>query len=431
MVIYASNLVADETFDLVGERWQDYLRIGWRPGGLAVGADIYVSINSGVEKLIQTVDSASSFLLKTTVGQTVLARVVGVDVKGNRANYNTAPTITRTMTGVTTNLLINSTFNGSLAHWDVNWRTGDNVQRQTLENEGFVQYNILGSTLAAAQKILSQLSIDPTKWAVGNYVMLSGMVQSGGGMTGNLALEIVFNGAGTTVRAEFNLANATNGPARINTPAATQVPVGTTSIDIIIRVRDGGSGVSCAVGKLITVDHLLFEIVVDNTVSTPSKWADNVDNGTNAANTLAQGNSGALAAQGSVLPVVGGSFSISKSDTQATITWTGMKLRWPFNSFITNIQDGSYIVTGLTASTLYSFFPDYDIMTSGAVKFIEGIDSAAGSPAGAHTAQTDPLFHAYIQNGLVPLGVFTVTTNAPGGGTSGGGVSGGRHGSIQ
>jgi hypothetical protein len=431
-VIDASNLVADETFDLVGERWQDYLRLGWRPGGLAVGADIYISINGNVEKLYGTVMAASSILIKTAVGQTVLARVVGFDAKDNRANYNTSPTITRLMTGVTTNLLINSTFNGSLARWDVNWRAGDNVQRQTLEGEGFIQYNIVGSTLAAAQKILSQLTIDPTKWAVGNFIMGSIMFTGGGSATGNFALEIVFNGAGTTVRAEYNLNTATPGglPVRIHTPANTPVPGGTTSIDVIVRVRDGGSGVSVPVGTVIKFDHLLLEIVADGDVSTPSKWADNVDNGTNAANTLS-GDANALAHAGSVAPVVSGQFSIVV--TQATVSWTAMKLRWGAGAagFITNVQDGSLVVTGLTGSQAYTELPCYDIGVSGAIKFITGFTNSHGSPAAAYNPSpaTDAI-QAQMLKGNVPMGSVNFIMNAPGNTTGTGSTDGGSGGRI-
>jgi predicted phage tail protein len=433
-VIDASNLVADETFDLVGERWQDYLRVGWRPGGLAVGADIYVSINGGVEKFYGTVQAASSVLIKTAVGQTVLARVVGFDAKDNRANYNTSPSISRLMTGVTTNLLINSTFNGSLARWDVNWRAGDNVQRQTLEGEGFIQYNVVSTTLAAAQKIHSQLTIDPTKWAVGNFIMLSGMFTGGGSATGNFALEIVFNGAGTTVRAEYNLNTATPGglPVRINTPANTQVPGGTTSIDVIVRIRDGGSGVSVPAGTVIKFDHLLLEIVADSSVSVPSKWADNVDNGTNAANTLT-GDANALAHAGSVAPVVSGQFAVTVTDTQATVAWTGMKLKWGAGAggFVTNVQDGTYVITGLTGSLAYTEVPYYDIGTSGAIKNIEGFTNSHGSPAGAYNpSPTTDAIQAQMLKGRVPMGTVSFTMNAPGNTTGTNSTDGGSGGRI-
>lgn len=423
-----NTLIADETYDLVGERYVDYLRLGWRPGTLTVGADIYVSINGGVEKYVDTVNSATSYMLPTVVGQVVLARIVGFDVKGNRANYLSAPTVTFTMQGVTTNMILNPSFQGSLAHWDVNWRTGDNVQRQVdSDGDGFVQYNIIGSTLAAAQKILSQLSINPSEWAVGDFIMSSMYVETTGGATGNLAMEMVFNGAGTTVRAEWNLATATNGKTRINTPANTQVPVGTTSIDVIVRVRDGGSGVSVAVGKVITVSHLMQEIVIDGTIATPSKWSD-VDNGTNAATTLAGGDITSLVNAGSLTPVVSGLFAISVTDTQATVSWSGYKLSWGAGAtgFVTNVQDGSYVITGLTGSVAYVEIPYYDIGTSGAIKNIEGLSNSHGSPAGAYTPspKTDAV-QAQILKGRVPLGFVSFTTNAPGvtspvGGTGGG-----------
>lgn len=420
-VIDASNLVADETFDLVGERWQDFLRIGWRPGGLAVGADVYLSINGGVEKLVKSVRSASSVLLPAIVGQVLLARVVGFDVKGNRANYNSAPTVSKTMTGVTTNLLINSTFQGSLMRWDVNWRAGDNVQRQNdSEGSGFVQYNIVGSTLAAGQKILSQLSINPSEWAVGDFVMLSGYFEGGGSATGNFALEIVFNGAGTTVRAEYNLNAATpsGAPVRINSPANTQVPVGTTSIDIVVRVRDGGSGVSVPAGTILKVHNLLFEVVASGAVTTPSKWAD-VDNGTNAANTLGQGDASSLVNAGSIPPVVSGLFSIAVTDTQATLSWTSMQLKWGTgpSGFITNVQDGSLVITGLTGSTAYIAVPYYDIGISGAILFVSGLSNSHGSPADAYnpSLKTDSV-QAQMLQGRVPMGTINFTMNAPGNG---------------
>lgn len=422
-VIDASNLVADETFDLVGERWQDFLRIGWRPGGLAVGADIYLSVNGGVEKLVKSVRSASSVLIPAIVGQTMLARVVGFDVKGNRANYNSAPTVSKTMTGVTTNLLINSTFQGSLMRWDVNWRAGDNVQRQNdSEGSGFVQYNVVGSTLAAGQKILSQLSINPSEWAVGDFVMLSGYFEGGGSATGNLALEIVFNGAGTTVRAEYNLNAATpsGAPVRINSPANTQVPVGTTSIDIVVRVRDGGSGVSIPAGTILKVHNLLFEVVASGAVTTPSKWAD-VDNGTNAANTLGQGDASSLVNAGSIPPVVSGQFSIAVTDTQATLSWTSMQLKWGTGpaGFITNVQDGSLVITGLTGSTAYLSLPYYDIGTSGAILFLAGFTNSHGSPAAAYSPTPKPdSVQAQMLQGRVPMGTVNYTMNAPGNSTT-------------
>jgi hypothetical protein len=423
-----NTLIADETYDLVGERYVDYLRLGWRPGSLTVGADIYASINGGVEKYVDTVNSGTSYMLPTAVGQVVLARVVGFDVKGNRANYLSAPTVTFTMQGVTTNMLSNPTFQGSLAHWDVNWRTGDNVQRQIdADGDGFVQYNVAGTTLTTAQKILSQLSINPSEWSVGDFIMLSWYVETTGGATGNLDFEMIFNGAGTTVRAEWNLATATTGKTRVNTPANTQVPVGTTSIDVIIRIRDGGSGISVAVGKSITFSHTMMEIVLNSTIATPSKWSD-VDNGTNAANTLAGGDITSLVNAGSLTPVVSGLFSISVTDTQATASWTGYKLSWGAGAtgFVTNVQDGSYVVTGLTGSIGYVEVPYYDIGTSGAIKMVEGLSNSHGSPAGAYTPspKTDAI-QMQMLKGHVPLGTINYTMNAPGNTTPAGSSDGG------
>jgi predicted phage tail protein len=422
-----SNLTSGETFDLIGERWISFLRLGWRPGPLTVGADIYASINGGVERFVTTVNNHSSYLLEVADGHTVLARVVGFDVNGNRANYNTAPTVTATIQGVTTNLLQNPTFHAGLAHWDINWRVSfDNLQRG-FDEDGFARYNIISGPLAAAQKFLSQVGIDPAKWAVGDYLMLSGYIQSGGGMTGHLSIEMVFNGPGTTVRAEWDLATATTGPTRINT-AATQVTVGTTSIDCFVRIRDAGSGVSVAVGKLIRCDHLLLEVVAAG-VTVPSKWAD-IDNGTNAANTLGNGSSAALAAQASMLPVVTGSFSVSVTDTTATITWTNLKIKWPYNSFITNVQDAFYLITGLTGGTAYKAVAYYDIVTFGQVFFVEGKTNAHGSPAGAYTALESDAIQSQIQDGKVPLGVVSFTTNAAGStGSTSQPNSGGRDGS--
>jgi hypothetical protein len=391
--------------------------VGWRPGGVAVGADIYLSINGNVEKFHATVNNGSSILIPTTVGQTVLARVVGFDVKGNRANYNTAPTVTRTMDGVTTNLLVNSTWHATLAYWDLNFRFGLDQVFRGFDEDGFVQYQVVNSNLAAEQKFLTQLSLDPTEWAVGDFVMLSGYVQSGGGMTGHLALEIVFNGAGTTVRAEWDLATATTGPTRINTPANTQVPVGTTSIDMTARIRNAGSGVSVAIGKLIEVRNLLFEVVADGTVSTPSKWADNVDNGTNAANTLGGGSSSTLANQGSMLPIITGLFAVTVTDTTAHIAWTSLKIRGTNKLHITNVQDGTFDISGLTGGTAYESVPFYDILTTGQVTFVTGKSSSAGTPAAAYTTLGQDAAHAQIQDWQVPLGTISFTTNAAGVGT--------------
>jgi hypothetical protein len=235
-------------------------------------------------------------------------------------------------------------------------------------------------------------------------------------MTGHLALEIVFNGAGTTVRAEWDLATATNGPTRINTPANTRVPRGTTSIDVTVRIRNAGSGVSCAIGKLIEARNLLFEVVADGTVSVPSKWAD-VDNGTIAANTLGGGSSATLANQASMLPVVTGTFAISVTDTTAHISWTSLKIRWPNKLRITNIQDGSIDITGLTGGITYQSVPFYDLITTGHVLFVAGKTNSAGSPAIAYTTLAQDAMHAQIQDGQFPLGTISFTTNAPGNGT--------------
>lgn len=261
--------------------------------------------------------------------------------------------------------------------------------------------------------------------------MLSGYLQAGGSATGNLAFEMVFNGAGTTVRAEWNLNTASNGERRINT-AATAVPVGTTSIDVVVRIRDGGSGVSVPVGNLVSFDHLLFEIVASGAVTIPSKWAD-VDNGTNASNTLGAGDATSLTSAGSVAPVVSGTFSISVTDTQATISWTSYKLKWGTGAagFITNVQDGSYVVTGLTGSQAYTELPYYDIGTSGAIKFAEGFTNSHGSPAGAYNPNlsTDAV-QAQMLKGHVPLGSTTFTMNAPGNISSTGSTDGGSGGRI-
>jgi len=432
-VIDASNLVADETFDLVGERWVDFLRLGWRPGGLAVGADIYASINGGVEKFVATVRNGSSYLMQTVVGQTVLARVVGFDVHGTRANYLAAPTVTLTMTGVTTNMLINSTFQGSLMRWDVNWRAGDSVQRQLdSDGDGQVKYNVAGSTLTTAQTVLTQLGIDSSLWAVGDWIMASFYVTVGSGAShGILKIRVRFNGAGTFVENGWNVGTATpGGKLRINT-AATQVPVGTTSIDVLVVLDPDGTGVSIPVGTTLLVDHLLLETVASGAVTTPSKWAD-LDNGTTAQNTLGSGDASALASTGSVPPVVSGQFSIVVTDTQATVSWTNYKLKWGAGptGFITNIQDDSLVITGLTGSQAYTELPYYDIGTSGAIKFAEGFTNSHGSPAGAYNpnVSTDAVQNQMLK-GHVPLGSVNFTMNAPGntsGTSSSDGGSGGR-----
>lgn len=427
-----TDLTGAETFQFIGGANVPFVVLSWKLGtnAIAVGVAIYMeivtsglSISNALPQMVARLDHyPTTFSMQVPVGQTMKFTVVGFDAAGNYAAFKASPTFTITPAGVTKNLLLGSSFNTGFTYWSVSPRTGDSIA-PVLSDDGEAVYTVNASALTVPQTLLWQ-DISDSKWAVGEYLMLSAYFQTtaasgGSAPNGNLVAEIRFVGTGgtTTARAALAMAGTAIGLTRV-TSASTQIPAGTTAISVVILVD--GSSLSMPVGSTVIANHLLLEIS-SSTQTTASEWADLDING--KVLDFFSGSSASLRSQGSTLPVTSGAMSYTSTDVSLTPTWAYLGVLWP-DGGQTYIVDGSApVVTGLASETDYWAFPYFDVVT-GKVEFITA-GSDVGSPALLFSAYNPPADAACVYDGRVPLapGGLKMTTASPG--TIGGGFGGG------
>jgi sulfur carrier protein ThiS len=425
-----TSLTGTETYQLVGGSYIVNATLAWTMGPDSVGVAIYGQATSGTAlnpPLPRMLDRLTHYerqwQMQIPIGETWTFRVVGFDAKNKFAPYKTAPTVSITALGIATNLLLGSSFTSGFTYWSISPRAGDSLV-PTFADDGQAVYTVAGSALTVPQVLLFQ-AIPVAKWAVGQYLMLSAYFQTTGASdgsaspVGNLVADIQFTGSGgvTHARAVLTMAGTALGLTRVNT-AATQIPVGTTSIVVSILV-DGGS-LSAPIASTMIANHLLLEIVPSSQTA-PSAWAELDANG--KVLDFFSGSSVGVRAQGSVLPVTSGKISYTFTDTTISPFWTFLAILWP-DAGKTMIVDGSApTVTGLTAFTDYWAFFYFDIVL-GVVAFIAN-NSDAGTPAMLFSAYNVAADAACSYDGRVPLtpGGLKIKTAASGG--SGGGFGGG------
>jgi hypothetical protein len=426
-----TNLVGDELFELQQNgSYADIASLTWKNGTNTEGVGIYGSYPGGPTKMLARLTGrATRWKYQISPGVQWTFRVVGFDANNNYAAFASAPTVSVTGLGVTANLLIGSSFQSGYAYWNVNTRSGD-TQSASLSDDGESVYTVAGTALTAAQTLVSQV-IAPSKWSVGTLLMLSAYFQTTGAPTGNLVADIAFFDSGgsliSSARAVLVMAGAAAGLTRVNT-AATAVPSGT--VQVAVRVRVDGSGLSIPAAATLTVNHLLLEIAEPGQTS-PSLWAD-IDVKGNVLDVFQAGSSSGLRTQASTLPVATGSITYATTPTTATLSCSSLVIAWPDGGY-TYVQDGSMpTVTGLSGGTDYWAFLYWDVVLAAVVAVPPA--SALGTPptfGSAYDATADHNCRLDGRVALAPGGLkFTTVTSGTGGGIGGGGTGGGGYGPI-
>lgn len=132
-----------------------------------------------------------------------------------------------------------------------------------------------------------------------------------------------------------------------------------------------------------------------------------------------------LKLQGSLPPTFSGQLAYASTTTTITWSWTGLTITFADQSVIA-VVDGSLLVTGLTPSTTYLFYPYYDTQL-GVIIFVADSVNATGAPPVAFAAANGAASIFQHSDGHVPLsngGAQGATTASGGGGGFGGGGGG-------
>jgi hypothetical protein len=418
-----TNLTAIEVFKMqTSGNYLDMISLAWKNGQDTAGVGIYGSYPglAAPKMLARLTGQQTGWQYQVAPDVEWTFTVVGFDQNGEYAAWATAPSVTITAEGITTNLLQDSSFQSGFAYWNLTPRASDSLV-PTFTNDGEAEYTVAGTAITATQPLINQV-IPASKWSVGTPLMLSAYFEATGTPTGNLVADLCFfNSLGdiiSTARAVVALAGAAQLLIREHT-ALTNVPTGTT--EVRVRVLVDGT-VSLPIGTVIKVHHLLLEVAVTGQTN-PSVWAD-LDASGKLLDTFQSGNSSSLRTQGSLLPSSTGGFPFTSTDTTLEIDYTGVKVDWP-DSGQTEVEDGALTISSLTASNFYFLYLYFDIINGGVKAVYPAL--GVGSPAIA-TIVYDPAADALCKlDGRVPLtpGGLRIPTAASGGtgGGSGGIVS--------
>jgi len=427
-----TNLKGTESQQLVAGTYATFVNLAWTPSSDTAGVSIYVdypnSPSGAMAKLAaRIVGSATTWNQQVTPGVEIIYTVVGFDPSGNFASFTTAPTVTFSPQGVAKNLLKGSSFASGFTYWNIAQRAGDTFLPD-FSNDGEAVYTVAATALTTPLTFLNQI-VPASSWAVGDLLMLSGYAEdtaavAGSPNVGNLVLSIVFTGSSGVI-SSTTVADALSGVTpsltRYNT-AAVAVPTGT--LQVSVTASFAGTGLSLPVASTVTLSHLLLETATTGQ-TVPSEWAD-VDVSGQILDLFTTGSSTGLRVQGSVLPSYTGSITYTSDDASVTLSWTSLIILWPDGSY-TTIQDGSMVITGLTAATTYFAFLYFDIVNGG-IKAALPL-TPLGAPA-IFSATFDTNADAFCkQDNKVPLtpGGYQITTASSGStgtGTSGGGGTG-------
>jgi hypothetical protein len=428
-----SNLSASESFELeTSGSYESYVTLKWTNGPDTNGVVVYAwpegaSSNSNTVVLHTNAVGIGQCTFPVLPGITWNYRVVGFDINQNYAPFSTSPTVTVDVEGVTENLLLNSTFNSGFTYWNTTARSSDTTAIIEAD-DNTASYTVGGSAITAAQLLFFQ-SIPASKWAVGDYLMLSAYLAVSGTPTGNFVADICFlNSSGgiiSTSRGVVTMAGAAVPLVRVTSPNV-QVPTGT--VQVLVRLLVDGASFSVSVGTVLECNHLLLE-QTSSTQTQPSEWAQ-MDAAGMITELFTLGSSTGLLPQGSILPAISGTLDYAAASvtggTNVTISWSSLALLWPDGSK-TYIADGSIVVfISGTAPTLLYAFPYYDhhagAVALGVVGSGVGTIGGSGGPYLA-SAATDAIgYLASISDGNTPLtpGTTGLTVNTTTSGSGGG-----------
>jgi hypothetical protein len=417
-----TNLTAKELYTLESGSYVDYASLSWKNGTNTAGVAIYGSYPGGsVKMLARLTGTHTAWKYQVSPGVAWTFIVVGFDSSDNYAAFSTAPSVTMTAIGVTTNLLLGSSFQSGFAYWNTSPRASDTLVA-SLADDGIATYTAQATALTVAQTLLSQVIVSG-KWQAGTLLMLSAYFETTGALVGNLVADIAFYNSSSaiisTARAVLTMAGAASNLTRVNT-AATAVPTGTALV--AVRILVDGSTLSIPAGSTLAASHLLLE-VADAGQTAPSTWAD-IDVKGNVTDVFQTGSSSSLRTQASTLPMFTGQITYNLSSTSATLSWASLVIGWPDGGY-TYILDGSLAaVTGLTAGTKYWAFLYWDVINAAVVAVAPA--SAVGTPAILSTTYDTNADAACHQDGRVPLtpGGISFTTTASGTSVGSGGGSG-------
>lgn len=435
-----TTLTGAEVIQLVAGSYIPYAALTWINGPDTVGVGIYAVLSNATlatggttpQMVARLTNGATSWQTQIAPGIATTFTVVGFDVNDDYAGFNSAPSVTVLGEGITTNLLLGSTFQTGFTYWSLAPRAGDALVPD-LSDDGEATYTVAGTALTAPQVLLFQ-PIPQSKWAIGDYLMLSAYLEDSAVTTanvGSLQASIRFLNAAGGVISSVSATETLGGLApllnRYNT-ASTVVPALTAAVTVVIQVA--GGSLSVQVGSVLTFSHLLLEVSTP-TQTLPSLWAD-VDVQGAVLDYFTNGSSTGLRVQGSAVPTFTGSLTVFTGDAGAIISWAGLVILWPDGSqtYVADSNASTEIqVTALTASTGYFGFLFWSVVAGQIQAAVP--TTPLGTPAGGAPMYLSAAYDAVAdaackQDGCVPLtvGGMTITTQASGFSDSGPGGSG-------
>ena len=424
-----TSLLGSEIFQTVGGNNVGFASLSWKLGPDTVGVGIYASFQGSTslpQLVARLTGSPTSWQGQQSPNTTYTYTVVGFDVNNLYQAFTAAPSVTIGAVGITANLLLGSSFQSGFTFWSVTPRAGDSLIPVSTNDDEAV-YTVQGSALTAATAFGFQV-VDPAKWAVGEYLMLSAYAEDTAAAaatapnvgTAVATLSFASTTGTTPITTTLPLSGVAPGLARMNT-AAVLVPAGTVAVYVSFGVAPAPSGtVHLSIGSTVTFSHFLLEVATAGQPA-PSTWAD-LDSQGQIVDLFQVGSSSGLRAQGSLLPSFTGTFNYTSTDTQVVISWSNLVVLWPDGAY-TQIQSGTLTFTGLTASKTYWAFLYFDIH-DGAVEAVTPT-TPIGTPAMLSAAYDAYADAACKQDGRIGLtsGGFQMTTGAAGTTTTGGGTT--------
>jgi hypothetical protein len=425
-----TSLTGAESFQQVSGTYVTFVNLAWKRGPDTAGVGIYARITSGTgdwKEVDRITGYVASWKAQQATGSTMDYKVVGFDSNDVYQAIGSAPAVTVAAEGIANNLLLGSSFESGFTYWNISPRAGDGFV-PSFEDDGEAVYTVNGSALA--NQLFAFQGISSGKWAPGDYLMLSGYVMDSCASptspnTGFVQLLVGFYDSSGTLLSYSGASQALNGTQptlmRINT-SAIQIPTGTAGV--VVSFGTGGSGANLPVGSTVIVSHLLLEIA-EAGQTVPSAWAD-IDVSGQVLDIFISGSSTGLRVQGSVLPSFTAQFGYSSTDTTLTFSWTSLLIVWP-DGAITQVQDGSMTVSGLTASTGYWGWLYFDVVYGGVKLATPSV--AVGTPASLSTVYDATAEAVCKQDNHVPLTpggleLTTAATGSTGSGTGGGSDTG-------
>lgn len=137
---------------------------------------------------------------------------------------------------------------------------------------------------------------------------------------------------------------------------------------------------------------------------------------------LAAGSSSFLRqGQGSLLPIAVAGMTWTATTTTITITWTNLVIYWP-DGTQQAVANGSITISGLTNTTVYDFYPYFDLANR-AVDFVgRTAPAGVGTPSVAFLASSLAAYQQQNGDGRVALSRGAISATAGGAGGSFGGI---------